>query len=215
MRLLTNLFERALRRVMKSPLIKIGTLILIIIGICLPQLTHAEPQLNNVYYSLFADLDRRYTGYNDYEGDEALIEMFVYCYSSVRGVSGVNLRVYYPDNVITFPPTINTGIINYQVGNLQDGVRALYSECQWGIHWVYHQSLMVTDHEPGNIYLASYLAYNCEDGHLQEPAFVYWDMIVNYSEGEGSPSRNYRDVLIVFTPVETSSWSVIKSIMGH
>ncbi len=139
--------------------------------------------------------------------------MWFYCYASIRGVMGLGFRLSYPDNVVQYPSVINSEFILSEHGTLDLGVMIYYTECQWDIHWVYRQRLLVIGHEYSYISIRPNYVNHCEPLTGRERGLLYQrNMLINFTEEEGPSYRVCRDPLEVFTPVEKHSWGAIKSI---
>ena len=183
-----------------------GILVLLLSGQC-------AAQGEDSFIGLFADSSRAFDAYCSFEGEQAIIELWVYCYPSVRGQSGAEFRVDYPTNVIPATTVSNDELISFLSGDLSSGVNILYQDCQWSVHWCFHQFLILATHELTKIDIVSYRFRNCEPDYTLEPVKKWMDVYLNYEDDDVIPGRICRPPPIVITGVEHSSWGTIKVLL--
>jgi hypothetical protein len=172
-------------------------------------------QVQNPFIGIFADSSRQYDAYCSFDGEKAIVEMWVYCYPSIRGLTGVEFSIDYPTNVMQSTIIANDEIISIQTGDLSSGINILYHECQRGIHWCYHQFLFVNTHELTRVDVLPIRARNCEPDYANESLYKWADVYLNYFEGCGVGGRDCRPPLEVITSTEVSSWGAIKALYDY
>lgn len=174
---------------------------------------HCATQTQDSFISLFADSSRSYDAYCSFQGEQAIIELWIYCYPSIRGQSGAEFSIEYPSNVIPSAPISNDEIISFQSGDLSSGVNILYEDCQWNVHWCFHQFLILTAHDLTLTEIVPYRFRNCEPDYVHEPVKKWMDLYLNYEDNGEIPDRNCRPPLGIITNTEISSWGAIKTLL--
>ena len=136
------------------------------------------------------------------------VEMWIWCWPSVRGQICAEFRVLYPANLIQSTVTSNTDIISVTLGDLPAGMSVCYLACQTDWHWPFHQALWVTDATQTMIEIGShpdagvYQFANCNDGYPVEPCIAYPAMLINVA------ALDCPEIL----GTEDTSWGAIKSL---
>ena len=136
------------------------------------------------------------------------VEMWVWCWPSVRGAICAEFRIVYPGNLIQSTVTWNDDIISVALGDFPSGLSVCYIDCMMDWHWIGHQALYATSADQTVIEVgphpdvAVYQFANCEDGYPTEPCIAYPSLLVNVEEVD-CPE-------IVGT--EETSWGAIKSL---
>lgn len=100
------------------------------------------------YIGLYADAQHNYNGYCPSQGFFP-IEMWIWSLPGQNGQMCVEFSIIYPANLIQSTVTQNDDILSVYLGTLADGMSACYTECQNDWHWIYHQTLYVTDPAAG------------------------------------------------------------------
>jgi hypothetical protein len=110
------------------------------------------PLTNQGYIGLFVDESRSFwcaDGEPPYT-----VELWIWCLPSDNGQSALEFGVSYPSNILFAANTLNESlwIGLMPIVECEGDVCALrgnYYECQWDWHWIFHQTLMVTDCNTG------------------------------------------------------------------
>ncbi len=165
----------------------------------------------NGYLSLFADSTRTHTAYCSFEGNKALVRLWVVGYPRIsQGLLGAEFQISYPENIIQLNTIQNTSVIEQIQGDLGSGIRVIYSDCQRQPHWLFSQNLFVNDHEFSIVELNSYHMSSCEPSHGE--AQTYWNLYLNYSDDLDMLPRECIPPILTITPISSNSWGSIKAL---
>ncbi|MBN1886014.1 MAG: hypothetical protein JW876_10900 [Candidatus Krumholzibacteriota bacterium] len=164
------------------------------------------------YVSLFADSTRRYNASCAFEGDRAVIDLYVVLYPGSNGMSGAHFRLIYPDNVTPMQPSVNDAVIDVWTGDLASGASVLFKGCCDSTAWCCRQYLFVETHEVTRIELEAYEASSCAPDFNRERLYVFWEHYVNYSPDSVLARRTCLPPPYVLTGAVESSWGAIKGL---
>ena len=165
----------------------------------------------NGYLSLFADSTRTHTAYCSYEGDRALVRLWVVAYPRIgQGVLSAEFRIAYPENIIQLNIIQNSSIIEQIQGDLNAGIRVIYGNCQREPHWLFAQNLFVDGHEFSIVEMNSYHMSTCEPRYGD--AQTFWNLYINYSEDLDLLPRECIPPVMIITPIRSTSWGSIKAL---
>jgi hypothetical protein len=113
------------------------------------------------------------------------IEMWIWCQPGPNGMICAEFCVDYPYNIIQTIVTTNMDIYSVSIGDLVSGISVCYKQCLYDWHWIYHQTLYVTDPSPGAVMIvqhpeASMLQVaNCLGGYPLEEAISWIGLYYN------------------------------------
>lgn len=113
------------------------------------------------------------------------LEMWIWCLPGANGQKCAEFRVSYPANIIQSTVTPNDGLISVSLGDLPTGISVCYITCQHDWHWIYHQTLWVTDPTPGYMRTephfenGQYQIASCLEGYPEEPLTRLFDLYYN------------------------------------
>lgn len=114
-----------------------------------------------------------------------VIEMWIWCQPGANGISCAEFSVDYPYNIIQATVAANMDIISVYLGELDTGISVCYQQCQYDWHWIYHQTLIVTDPNPGVVMIEQHMdagmiqVANCLEGYPLEEAYSWLGLYYN------------------------------------
>lgn len=142
------------------------------------------------------------------------VEMWMWCLPSYLGQICVEFGVHYPANVIRSTITGNTALWMIIPGIMCEGDicygSICYIMCQWEWHWVFHQTLFVTDPTPSYCQIIPhpeigvYQFANCEPGFPVEPCKKLTNLYFNYE---------WTDPECEGWATESATWGSIKTML--
>ena len=113
------------------------------------------------------------------------IEMWIWCQPGLNGMICAEFSVDYPFNIIDATVETNMDIHSVSLGDLDTGISVCYQHCQYNWHWIYHQTLLVTDPNPGAVMIVQHVdagmlqVANCLEGHPLEEAISWLGLYYN------------------------------------
>ena len=176
-------------------------------------LVASPPAAEGAYVSLFADSTRTHNASCAFEGDRAIIELYVVLYPSEEGLAGARFRVIYPDNVTPTGEIVNDAIVDVVMGDLASGVNVVLHECRHETIWCFRQFCFVETHEATRIELDAYEATKCTGDLTRERLYVFWRHYVNWEPDIGLPQRSCLPPPYVLTGTRGESWSAVKALL--
>ena len=113
------------------------------------------------------------------------IEMWIWCQPGPRGMICAEFSVDYPATIIRAAVEANMDIYSVSIGDLDYGISVCYNTCQYDWHWIYHQTLYVTQPTPGIVGIEGHLdtgvmqIANCLEGYPLEEASSWLGLYYN------------------------------------